>query len=253
LRVRTGTATSHHVFDPLLVSTSELGKTAMRDPGKIGCHVSTAAPDPASFVTMSLVAGTIWQPRPAVIAWDAARVRLTAAVLSCRTAESAFFHHDSMGETLATRRLETIRAMLVGPDHFRLAVQRLAGLGPGLTPSGSDWLVGCATALWHLSHRQPWEGTAASLLAVLTTRDEVLATTRLSQTLVSLAARGISAEDLIFLVESFSPRDIRRRAFEGFGIPILNRVLAWGHTSGADVALGLADGARVVLGLAGCG
>lgn len=249
VRVRSGTSPSRDSSDALLARKCELGKHVTYGVGRKRCRAPAIAPEPSSFVTIGLSEGREWRARPAAITWDAACVRSTAAVVTCRAAESAFFHHDMLGRTLAARRLETIGAMREGPDQFRAAVRTLAGLGPGLTPSGSDWMVGLATALWHLSHAQPFASRAALFLAVLET-GEASSSTRLSQTLVKHAAAGTSSEDLISLAELFSPRDAGRRDFDAFGPPALTRVLAWGHTSGADVALGLADGAGVVLGLA---
>lgn len=133
------------------------------------------------------------------------------------------------------------------------AAEQLLGLGPGLTPSGDDVLSGFLLALRHLApaaaagralNRPLRAGrtAAADDAAWLASRITALApgrTTDLSAALLGHAARGdgcAQAVELINAVAGNSPVG-----------PALARLLAVGHTSGADLGLGVLAGARAVL------
>lgn len=112
----------------------------------------------------------------------------------------------------------------VPEPRFRLAVHRrfvpdplrLAGRGGGLTPSGDDVLAGYAAGLvlWHGRRAE-----AAAIAELAAAR-----TTRLSATLLRLAAEGALPEPAHRLLEDGDPEPLR-----GFG-----------HSSGRALLVGLA-------------
>lgn len=99
------------------------------------------------------------------------------------------------------------------------AVRRLAGLGPGLTPSGDDLLAGYTVTL----HRAQLPA-AAPMSAALTSA----ATTPLSLHFLRWAALGVAGEHQLTWIDS---------VLAGSPGP-LDPVLAHGATSGADWAAG---------------
>lgn len=92
----------------------------------------------------------------------------------------------------------------------------LAGLGPGLTPSGDDLLCGYAVALHRTGH------PAAPTLNLR------LNTTPLSQHFLKWAARGVAGEHHLAWLDS---------VLSGNPLP-LGKLMAHGATSGADWAAG---------------
>ena len=114
-----------------------------------------------------------------------------------------------------------------------LAVRRLLGRGPGLTPAGDDLICGAlaATRLF---------GLAADRLADAV-RDRLAGgsvTTSLSRQLLLRAADGDGLPELQRLAEALCDPD--PRPIE----PALRDVLRIGHSSGAALAAGLLAGAR---------
>jgi Protein of unknown function (DUF2877) len=104
----------------------------------------------------------------------------------------------------------------------------LGGLGPGLTPSGDDALAGMLVAA-----RARWPAWAeASLVQVAAAVD----THQISRGFLRWAARGQSICPVHRLLAAVAARD--RRLAER----TLPELLAFGHTSGADLALGLQVG-----------
>lgn len=124
------------------------------------------------------------------------------------------------------------------------AARHLLGLGPGLTPSGDDMVAGLVLALRLLGGatadgaRAVW---LADRLAAMVTRNARDRTTPVSAALLHCAARGQAAAEVISVLRAFEGR-------EPAG-PAVARLLAAGHTSGADLAWGLAAGCAAVLAL----
>lgn len=96
--------------------------------------------------------------------------------------------------------------------------QRLAGLGPGLTPAGDDVLIGLASALTGRG-----DPRADELVAAATGR-----TTDLALALLRHAARGELLGEVAAVLAG--------------GVASWRRLLAVGHSSGAALALGLRMG-----------
>ncbi len=117
-----------------------------------------------------------------------------------------------------------------------VAATRLIGLGPGLTPSGDDVLVGIEAALHALA--QPSAGFLALALGDVEAR-----TTDLAATLLRHAAAGEFAERLHTLIAALVDPDDE-------GVPAaIERAIAWGATSGTDCLLGVLIGLDVAAGV----
>jgi hypothetical protein len=138
------------------------------------------------------------------------------------------------------RGLEVIGRFLAGcasVEHVtRVIASDIAGWGPGLTPSGDDLLAGIMHAITAWPHiAAPAGGTRAraALAAGALAR-----TTRISAAYLEAAAAGLAAEPWHGLVRSLhrSPSAIRSAA---------RRILAVGHTSGADALTGFCWGWRL--------
>jgi hypothetical protein len=123
------------------------------------------------------------------------------------------------------------------------AAEQLVGLGPGLTPSGDDVLAGLLVTLRHLgtatgTDRAVW---LADWLAATVTYDARTRTTPISATLLHCAARGEASPEVIGVLRGLAGR----QALE----PALRRLHRLGHTSGADLAQGMAIGLDAVVSL----
>jgi Protein of unknown function (DUF2877) len=118
------------------------------------------------------------------------------------------------------------------------AATGLIGLGPGLTPSGDDVLVGIEAALHALA------GPMAGFLtqAVDDVEDR---TTALAATLLRHAAAGEFAQRLHTLLEALLG------SADDTIAPALDRAIAWGATSGTDCLLGVLIGLDVAAGIRG--
>jgi hypothetical protein len=116
---------------------------------------------------------------------------------------------------------EGLACLLAG--RWAEAVRRLAGFGPGLTPSGDDALCGAVVAL-HRAGAHTQAGALAAAIRTLTPAD----TTPLSLHLLCWAADGVAGEDHLTWLDALI-----------IGRPIPpHRLLAHGATSGADWAAG---------------
>jgi hypothetical protein len=125
------------------------------------------------------------------------------------------------------------------------AAEQLVGLGPGLTPSGDDVLAGLLVTLRHLgtatgTDRAVW---LADWLAATVTYDARTRTTPISATLLHCAARGEASPEVTGVLRGVAGA----QALE----PALRRLHRLGHTSGADLAQGMAIGLASVVALSG--
>jgi hypothetical protein len=149
--------------------------------------------------------------------------------------------HDPLGILDAARPMLAELVVALETGDRRLAAEvatRLIGLGPGLTPSGDDVLVGIEAALHALA--QPLAGFLA-----LATDDLEERTTALAATLLRHAGAGEFAERLqILLAALLGPDDETIPA-------AIERAVAWGATSGTDCLLGVLIGLDVAAGVQG--
>jgi hypothetical protein len=124
------------------------------------------------------------------------------------------------------------------PAALRRAVRALVGLGSGSTPGGDDVVAGALAGLHAIGRdvlvQQMWAAAREDLSA---------RTTLVSADLLRLAARGHACAEAIGVLRAASVRDTPRRGFDEVALAeALSRLLAVGHTSGADLATGLAIG-----------
>jgi hypothetical protein len=147
--------------------------------------------------------------------------------------------HDPVGVLGVARPiLSELAVALEAGDRTRAAevAARLVGLGPGLTPSGDDVLVGIEAALHALAR------PSAGFLA-LAMNDVEGRTTAVAATLLRHAGAGEFAERLHALLAALLGSDDE-------AIPAaIDRAVAWGATSGTDCLLGVLVGLDVAAGV----
>jgi hypothetical protein len=125
----------------------------------------------------------------------------------------------------------TALAPFTDPDRYsRSWVRRLVGLGPGLTPSGDDVLLGAMLA-HQLAASARWPGADRELSARV--RGEIGRTGDVSAHLLRLAVHGYFSAPLLGLAAALvhHPRGLAAA---------LGAALSVGASSGADAAYGLA-------------
>jgi hypothetical protein len=120
------------------------------------------------------------------------------------------------------------------PEQMLAAAQRIIGLGPGLTPSGDDFLVGCLRGLWLMARGQTWEDDLLPHLRTALLPGIDGWTTRVGAEFIRGALRGEFAEVL----------DQAAMALIGpvhmpTVVSAIAQLLAQGETSGTDTTRGL--------------
>lgn len=121
------------------------------------------------------------------------------------------------------------------PEQLARGAHALAGLGPGLTPSGDDVLVGCLLALAVLPNTNPGPLREAIISSA---RGR---TTRIGEAYLNAAARGEASEAWHHLISSLQTPD---------AVPLIGaarQILAVGETSGSDMLGGFVLASRVLL------
>jgi len=110
------------------------------------------------------------------------------------------------------------------------SVERLLGLGEGLTPSGDDMILGLMLSLnrWKSSL---WTGGDLNKLNEYVITKAYEQTTTLSANLIEMACRGISDERLIQVVDALM-------GVADLSEEMLQRMLQWGDSSGLAALLG---------------
>jgi hypothetical protein len=119
------------------------------------------------------------------------------------------------GDDPLLRRVARAAAALVAADFDK--AEPLLGLGPGLTPSGDDFLGGYLIALHALGRRHEAEAIAGRLLPVASAR-----TSRISAAHLAAAAKGEASAVLHSTLAGGDPRPL----------------LELGHSSGWDMLAG---------------
>lgn len=125
------------------------------------------------------------------------------------------------------------------------AAERIVGLGPGLTPSGDDVLAALLVALRSLGDSLRHGATSlwlADWLGAAVTADADTRTTALAATLLHCAAHGQAGAEVAAVLRGVAGHEPLE--------PAVRRLLAAGHTSGADLAWGLLAGCDAALTLA---
>lgn len=180
-----------------------------------------------------------WNPQPD---WDAVRSGLAATgVAAVRRAARLHAPRSPLLALLCgvspaaaagavfAPGLGHLRAWRHGGDPARLdaAVAALAGLGPGLTPAGDDFLCGLILGLW-ACRRSP-----QTLCRLIADRAAPL-TTSLSAAFLRRAAAGQVSAPWLTLLRGFQQPASTGGCLDGQ----LCEVVACGHSSGADTLAG---------------
>jgi len=130
-----------------------------------------------------------------------------------------------------TRPVREVRRL--GDDPYN-AVRGLTGLGPGLTPSGDDVLLGFLSVLNHFSNDEGYKNRFRA--AVSETTDF---TTTISAQLLKNALRFEYHEYIEDAISALS------QSHEGL-VPAAGRLFGLGATSGADIAAGMYFAAEII-------
>jgi hypothetical protein len=162
---------------------------------------------------------------------DPNALRMAEQILWCTGRSGGFIAiPGSQAVTMAIRGALAQRR----PDQMLDAARRIIGLGPGLTPSGDDFLVGCLRGLWLMAPRQTWEYDLLHQLrtALLPSLDN--RTTCVGAEFIRGALSGEFAEVLdqagMALVSPVHMPTV---------VSAIGRLLAQGETSGTDTTHGL--------------
>jgi hypothetical protein len=170
-------------------------------------------------------------PGPSAEAIDARAVQVAQDTLTRHERPGGFERVPGM-QTFVTAMRQAIAAGDV--EHMCAVACGLIGLGPGLTPSGDDFLVGCLRGLWLMSRdeaaiREVFARLGARLLPDLKAR-----TTQVGAEFIRYALEGSFAEILDHaaqaLVAPAQPPTVTATT---------GHLLAQGDTSGCDTMRGL--------------
>jgi Protein of unknown function (DUF2877) len=130
----------------------------------------------------------------------------------------------------------TVHQALAGRDAAQMleATRHLIGLGPGLTPSGDDFLVDCLRGLWLIRSNAPGAGQTLDRLRDVLLPDLDARTTRVGTEVICYALEGAFAEVLdraaLVLLAPSQPQVVQAA---------ITRLLAQDETSGTDTMIGL--------------
>ena len=193
--------------------------------------------DVANHAVIALDHVIAWHPRRLSYPRDASRLEQNLA-LARRHATAAFGHPLECTAWSASARLQRLSTQLCEAlsnrdrEAARLHGRALLGLGPGLTPSGDDFLLGLFAVL-HI------DGSPCARLRGLCTdivEDLEHRTNAISAAALTAAAQGRVRETIDTLLSALMTGDEAtvRRA--------LDRVLRIGSTSGRDIVSGIVAG-----------
>jgi len=193
--------------------------------------------DVANHAVIALDHVIAWHPRRLSYPRDASRLEQNLA-LARRHATAAFGHPLECTAWSASARLQRLSTQLCEAlsnrdrEAARLHGRALLGLGPGLTPSGDDFLLGLFAVL-HIDQSPcaRFRGLCTDIVEDLEHR-----TNAISAAALTAAAQGRVRETIDTLLSALMTGDEAtvRRA--------LDRVLRIGSTSGRDIVSGIVAG-----------
>lgn len=195
-------------------------------------------------LTVDTTRAALWPPRPA---WETLRAQRTARPaylprLETRLSTHLVAHDVDVGADgrhwlceAAAPLLQALVAQDLGA--CRVNVRRLAGLGGGLTPAGDDFIMGALYGLWGTQPPARARRWAQTMVDTAVPR-----TTTLSAAWLRAAAGGEAGAAWHALVDGMIDGDAPRVD------AALDRILATGHTSGADALAGFTAVWRTVPG-----
>jgi hypothetical protein len=121
------------------------------------------------------------------------------------------------------------------PGLFEKACDALIGLGPGLTPSGDDLLVGfLAIQDRFASHIRKWLYDSGLINRII--RKQKGRTTTVSFQFLKCAAEGRFSETLLKVIDGVM---FREHTCEETEYAVIDDFIGWGHTSGTDTLIGV--------------
>jgi hypothetical protein len=191
-----------------------------------GCETITGHLDRLEAYALSLA------PEHSLLALVQADCRRDRS-MSISSGPAPAFHSTSgpvtVDESINCVAFEAARRLRAGwqgdPALLKAGSKQLAGLGGGLTPAGDDFLSGVMLWTW-LAHPDP-QTCCRAMLEAATSR-----TTRFSAALLAAAAAGQCSVSWHGLLEVLERGDVQHLA------AATERVLSYGHTSGADTLAG---------------
>ncbi len=171
-----------------------------------------------------------------------------STLLRCLDALIEGDNHIPELNVYASKALPTVRDLLSSVrsgdiDGVSAAASRLAGFGPGLTPSGDDVLAGFMSSLLLGAKALNRDIDYAMEINQTILSSVIGRTTQLSQRLLEDALLGEAPEPVSRAINALlmGNDDEVEEA--------VSALLAWGHTSGADSLLGILLGFHAILSL----
>jgi hypothetical protein len=218
---------------------------------------------PTCNFSLQLSDTPLWEPRPDVNSyhWNretvAQHTRMLTQFLANKQPQGGLtplvgplFLDQSLQETPLSRmampnlRLLAQASWWQNLEGIEEATRGLAGLGPGLTPSGDDVLGGFAAIMALLSPHLSADSISRKRIASTIAAVAKPRTTKLSSVLLEFASRGEVSEQFGTLVLSLN---LPAEEFE-IVLKAADGVLAFGATSGGDTLLGMLLGLRALEG-----
>ena len=226
-------------------------------PGQNAILDNLALRVPDAGITVDLSGAAVWRGGVAAVSMDscstdsgdggiAVALRELRATLYERAPEQGFVPllaghasaRSSVERAFAARLSHTLPMLARATERRDVSAiagvaARLVGLGPGLTPSGDDFIAGFLAALWS---RAGFENGIDAMLQPLADAlaPLFLRTNSISRQMLSDAAQGRFAERLIDVTGAI--------AGAGDVVDATAQALASGHSSGADTLCGLLFG-----------
>jgi Protein of unknown function (DUF2877) len=170
-------------------------------------------------------------PRPSAGAIDARALQIAQDTLVRRKRPGGFERMPGM-QTLVTAMQQAIAAGDV--ECMYAGARGLIGLGPGLTPSGDDFLVGCLRGLWLMSRDEAATRGMFACLGARLLSDLKARTTQVGAEFIRYALEGSFAEVLDHAAQA-----LVAHAHPPTVTAAIGRLLAQGDTSGSDTMGGL--------------
>lgn len=138
-------------------------------------------------------------------------------------------------------RFEALVTGVLREDDFLVVegVHGLLGVGPGLTPSGDDFLVGFLAGL--INSRRENCRSSIDAMARCLAQDASLFTTSFSAEYIKYAAKGLYHLYVTNLIDAFKAGSCDELAYAA------RQLITMGHYSGTDLLLGFAYGGMTAL------
>ena len=180
------------------------------------------------------VVSTAWS-----LVWDALNKRQKLSESEI-IAEEFFDSNESAQGRVSHKAGEAMRELVNSTRRYELtdtaAISALIGLGPGLTPSGDDLLVGYMAGLWStVRDRSEREQFISSLGKRIIRLSRM--TNDISRTYLYHAVRGQVSSRLANLTETICRAENPERLLD-----IAEAAMRVGHTSGMDTVTGMLAG-----------